>query len=163
MSVTTPAHEAARAAVVELFRAEADWRRIFGRACRASAARLRAIAPQVADELAELGQRFTVVQVENALLALAREKVPDSPAAQWDAEHASSLCKDALARLGEHFAGLSEAERDRLDLSGQEPHEDAMLAVGHANDPAAFRVALREWERVGLEALERARSRSGAA
>jgi hypothetical protein len=57
---------------------------------------------------------------------------------------------------------LSEEERDWLDLSDQEHPETAMLRAGEENDPAAFRLALKEWERVGLEAFEKARSKKGA-
>lgn len=40
----------------------------------------------------------------------------------------------------------------RKGLPGQDPHEEAILAAGHANDPGAFRAALKAWERTGLEA-----------
>jgi hypothetical protein len=73
---------AAYAATVELFKAEAEWRRLFGRACRDTPARLRGIAPQVRAELAERGQRYSTEEVEDVLLTFAREKLPDSPAAQ---------------------------------------------------------------------------------
>lgn len=69
----------ARAAVVELFRGEIEWRKLFGKSCREGADRLRAIVPQVGDELAERGKRFKLEEVEDALLALAREKLPASP------------------------------------------------------------------------------------
>ncbi len=134
-----------RSAVVDLFKSERDWRVLFRRCCEEGALRLRSQARQVRDELADRGHVFGWEEVEDVLLSLAREKLPDSPAAQWDAEHASRLCKDSLARLGEHYARLTEAERDRLDLSGQDPHEAAMLAAGHANDPGAFRAALKAW------------------
>lgn len=153
----------ARAAVVDLFRSELEWRRSFGKSCQTGAGRLRGFGLQVRDELAERGRRFKREEVEDVLLALAREKLPASLAAEWDPDYASELCKDSLARLAEHYASLSEAERDELDLSGQDAHEEAMLAAGHANDPAAFRLALKGWERVGLEALENARTGKGAA
>jgi hypothetical protein len=38
-----------------------------------------------------------------------------------------------------------------------------MLAAGEGNNPAAFKAALKEWERSGLEALEGVRERDGAA
>jgi len=71
-------------AVAELFRTDLEWRRLFGKSCRGSAARLRAIAVQVRDELAERGRRFTVEEIEDTLLSLAREKLPESLAAQWE-------------------------------------------------------------------------------
>lgn len=153
----------ARTAVVELLKAEPEWRSFLKRCCEKSALRLRSQAWQWQDELADRGQNFPLPDVEDSLMDLARRFFPDSPAAQWDADHASRLCRDALARLGEHYANLSEGERDALDLSGQEFYEDAMLKASIDNDPAAFRAALKEWERAGLEALERARERDGAA
>ena len=153
----------ARTAVVELLKAEPEWRSFLKRCCEKSALRLRSQAWQWQDELANRGQNFPLTDVEDSLMDLARRFFPDSSAAQWDADHASRLCKDALARLGEHFANLSEGERDRLDLSEQDTHEEGMLKAGMDNDPAAFRAALREWERVGLEALETARNKEGVA
>jgi hypothetical protein len=151
----------AQTAVVDLFRKEREWRLLFRKCCEDSPERLRSSVKQVRDELDRRGERFELGEVEDVLLILAREKLPDSPAARWDADHASRLCKDALARLGEHYARLSEDERDRLDLSDQDPHEDAMLAAGEENDTVAFRAALKGWERAGLEALDRTRGRDG--
>jgi hypothetical protein len=153
----------ARAAVVGLLRAEREWRKFFKTRCEEGVSRLWASSYEFRAELQKRGEWHEREEIGDVLLALAREKLPDSPAAQWDAEWASKLCKDALARLGEYYACLGEDERDRLDLSGQEDHEDAMIKAGHDNDPAAFRVALKEWERVGLEGLEGARERDGAA
>lgn len=163
MRVGERTQDLARAAVVDLFRSELEWRRSFGKSCQTGAARLRAFGPQVLDELAERGKRFKLEEVEDVLLSLAREKLPESPAAEWDPEWASGLCRGALARLAEHYASLSEAERDELDLSGQDPHERTMLAAGKANDPAAFRAALKAWERVTLESFENVRTGKGAA
>jgi hypothetical protein len=120
----------AQTAVVELFREEREWRLLFRTCCEDSPESLRSGAKQVRDELDGRGQRFDFEEIEDVLLALAREKLSESRAAQWDADHASRLCKDALACLGEHYAGLSEDERDRLDLSGQEPHEEAIERLG---------------------------------
>ena len=38
-----------------------------------------------------------------------------------------------------------------------------MHAAGLANDPAAFRAALKGWMQAGLEAMEQVRIRGGAA
>lgn len=153
----------ARTAIAELLKAEAEWRSFFKRCCEKSVTRLRSQASQWQDELADRGHAFELPDIEDTLADLARRFFPESPAAQWDAEWASKLCKDTLARLGEHYAGLTEGERDRLDLSAQDRYEEEMLETGTENDPAAFRAALREWERVGLEALQAARERDGAA
>jgi hypothetical protein len=73
------------------------------------------------------------------------------------------LCKDALARLAEYYAGLTAEEKDALDLPGQDVWDEQMRSAGLANDPTAFRRALKGWERAGLEAIERARAKGGAA
>jgi hypothetical protein len=149
----------ARTAVVELLKAEPEWRQFLKRCCEAHSLRLRSQVGQWRDELADRGHNFSPTDVEDALMDLARRFFPESPGAQWDGEWASKYCRDSLARLGEYYAGLGEDERDRLDLSGQDPHEEAMLRAGEDNDPAAFRLALASWERAGVEAFERARSR----
>jgi hypothetical protein len=104
-----------------------------------------------------------VDEVEDSLLGLARELLPDTPAAQWDAEWAHGLCKDALARLAQRYAEISTAEKEVLDLSAQEVWDERMHEAGLANDPLAFRVALDGWARAGLEAMERLRIRGGVA
>ena len=152
-----------RTAVLGLLKTDPEWRQFFKRCSETSPLRLRSQAWQWRDELADRGQVFALADIEDVLMGLARKIFPESPASQWDTEWAYELCRDFLARLGEHYSGLSEAERDALDLSVQDPHEEAMVAAGHANDPAAFREALRGWERVGLEAVEQARSGKGAA
>src|SRR5215213_3044081 len=101
--------------------------------------------------------------VEDALLGLVRDLLPQSPAAQWDTEWAHALCKDALARLAEYYAGLAAEEKDALDLSGQDVWDEQMRSAGLANDPTAFRRALKGWERAGLEAIERVQVKGGAA
>jgi hypothetical protein len=101
--------------------------------------------------------------VEDALLGLATELLPDTPAAQWDAEWAHDLCKDALARLAKRYAELSTADKEAVDLSGQGVWDEQMCAAGLANDPVAFRMALEGWARAGLEAMEQLRIRGGAA
>ena len=118
---------------------------------------------QFRDELKDRGIQFQADEVEDALLGLARELLPNTPAAQWDAEWAHELCKDALARLAKAYAGLSTEEKVTLDLSAQEMWDERMHAAGLANDPPACRVALKGWERAGLEAMERVRVKGGAA
>jgi hypothetical protein len=124
---------------------------------------LRSQTWQFRDELKDRGIQFQADEVEDALLGLARELLPNTPAAQWDAEWAHELCKDALARLAKAYAGLSTEEKVTLDLSAQEMWDERMHAAGLANDPPAFRVALKGWERAGLEAMERVRAEGGAA
>ena len=50
-----------------------------------------------------------------------------------------------------------------MDLFGQDVWDERMHAAGFANDPAAFRVALKGWEQAGLEAMERVQVTGGAA
>lgn len=152
-----------RTAIVDLLKAEPEWRHFFKQCCEASPLRLRSQAWQWRDELADRGQAFELADLEDVLMGLARKFFPGSPAAQWDPEWADKLTGDAMDRMQKHYSDLSEAERDALDLSGQDSHEAQMLAAGEENNPAAFRSALRAWERAGLESLENARTKRGAA
>jgi hypothetical protein len=153
----------ARTALLELFRESSGWRAFFRSCCETSAFRLRSQAWQFRDELRDRGNQFQADEVENALLGLARELLPETQAAQWDTEWAHELCKDVLARLVKAYAGLSTEEKDALELSAQEVWDEPMCAAGQDNDPAAFRAALGYWEQVGLDAIQRMRVRGGAA
>src|SRR5918992_3098002 len=110
----------ARTTLLELFKKSSEWRAFFRLCCETSALRLRSQAWQFRDELGDRGHRFGSEEVEYALLGLARELLPDTPAAQWDAEWAHELCKDALAHLVERYAELSTADKEAVDLSGQD-------------------------------------------
>jgi len=153
----------ARTALLELFKESSEWRAFFRSCCEISALTLRSQAWQFCDELNDQGNQFQVEEVEDSLLGLARNLLPNSPAAQWDAEWAHELCKDTLARLEKAYAGLSAEEKDTVDLSAQEVWDERMHEAGLANDPVAFRTALKGWTRAGLEAMERLRIRGGAA
>jgi len=124
---------------------------------------MRSQAWQFHGELNDRGHKLQVEEVEDALLGLARELLPDTPAAKWDAEWAHELCKDALAHLAKRYAEFSDADKEVLDLSAQSVWDERMHAAGLANDPVAFRVALDSWTRAGLEAMERSRIKGGAA
>jgi hypothetical protein len=153
----------ASTAIVNLLKAEPEWRQFFKQCCETSPLRLRSQAWQWRDELADRGNVFSTADVEDVLMGLARKVFPESPAAQWDTEWADSLLEGALKHLAELYSGLSKVERDALDLYVQDPYEEAMVAAGEANDPAAFRTALKGWERASLEALDEAREGKGAA
>jgi hypothetical protein len=153
----------ANTALLELFKDEREWRRFFRSCCETGTRRLRAQAWQYRDELKERGYPCPTEEVEDALLGLSRALLPESAAAGWDAEWAYELCKDALARLAEHYAELSAEEQDVLDLSGQDVWDERMSAAGLENDPAAFRSALKGWEWAGLEVMKRVGARGGAA
>jgi hypothetical protein len=153
----------ARTALLELFKDTSEWRAFFRSSCETSPSRLRSHAWQFCDELNDQGNQFQEEEVEDSLLGLARELLPDTPAAQWDAEWAHGLCKDALALLAKRYADLSATEKEAVTLSAQEVWDKRMHVAGLANDPAAFRVALDGWTRAGLEAMEQIRIRGGVA
>jgi hypothetical protein len=152
-----------RTALLELFKGSHEWRAFFRSCCGTSPFRLRSQAWQFREELKERSHGFLTEEVEDALLELARELLPDTPAALWDAEWAHELCKDALAHLAKRYAELSTADKEAVDLSGQGVWDERMNGAGLANDPVAFRMALEGWTRAGLEAMEQLRIRGGAA
>jgi hypothetical protein len=153
----------ARTALLELFKNAQEWRTFFRSCCETSTFRLRAQAWQFRDELKDRGNQTQADEVEDALLGLARELLPDTPAAQWDDEWAHNLCKGALAQLAKRYAKLPTAEKEAVDLFGQDVWDERMHAAGLANDPTAFRAALKGWTRAGLEAMEQVRIKGGAA
>jgi hypothetical protein len=153
----------ARTALLELFKVSSGWRAFFRSCCENCAFRLRSQAPQFRDELNDRGHELQAEEVEDSLLGLARELLPDTPAAQWDVEWAHDLCKGALARLAKRYAEISTAEKEAVDLSCQDVWDERMHAAGLANDPAAFRVALNGWEQASLEAMQQVRVQGGAA
>src|SRR3712207_5917942 len=134
-----------RTALLELFKESREWRDFFRSCCEYSSFRLRAQAWQFREELKDRGNQFQADEVEDALLGLARELLPDTPAAQWDAEWAHELCKAALTRLAKSYAELSAIEKEAVTLSAQDVWDERMHAAGLANDPADFLVALKGW------------------
>jgi hypothetical protein len=153
----------ARTALLELFKGSSGWRTFFRSCCETSTLRLCSQVWQFRDELKDRGNQFQTDEVEDALLGLARGLLPDTPAAQWDDEWAHELCKDALARLVERYAELSTTDKEVLDFSAQGAWDERMHSAGLANDPAAFRAALKGWTRAGLEAMEQLSVEGGAA
>jgi hypothetical protein len=153
----------ARTALLDLFKESSGWRAFFRSCCKTSAFRLRSQVWQFCDELNDRGHKLQAEELEDALLGLARVLLPDTPAAQWDAEWAHVLCKDALARLSERYIELSTAEKEAADLSAQVVWDKQMYAAAIGNDPAVFRVALQCWEKTGFEAMKQALVKGGAA
>ena len=153
----------ARTALLGLFKESHEWRAYFRSCSEISAFRLRSQAWQFRDALQDRGSQFQADEVKDALLSLVRELLPDTLAAQWDAEWAHDLCKGALARLAERYAKVSTAEKEAVNLSGQDVWDERMRFAGLANDLAAFRAALKGWEQAGLEAMEQLRIKGGAA
>jgi hypothetical protein len=152
----------ARTALLELFKKSSGWRTFFRSCCETSPSRLRSQAWQFREELKERGHGFPTEEVEDVLLGLARELLPNTPAAQWDAEWAHNLCKDALAHLAKRYAEFSTAEKEVMDFSAQGMWDKRMHGAGLANDALAFRAALDGWIRAGLEAMEQVRIKVGA-
>ena len=153
----------ARTSLLELFKESHEWRAFFRSCCDMSSLRLRSQSWQFRDELRDRGYELLSYAVEDALLGLARALLPKTPAARWDSQWAHELCKGALARLAERYAELSATEKEAVNLSAQEAWDERMRAAGLGNDLAAFRVALKGWERAGLEAMKRVRAKGGAA
>jgi hypothetical protein len=152
-----------RTALLEVFKESHEWRSFFRACCEVSAFRLRSQTWQFSAELQYRGARCETNEVEDALLGLAHELLPDTPAAQWDAEWAHELCKGALARLAKDYAEASRADIEVLDLSAHGMWDERLQAAASASDPAAFRAALDGWTRAGTETVERLRIRGGAA
>src|SRR5829696_4549103 len=125
----------ARTALLELFKESSGWRAFFRSCCETSALTLRSQAWQFCDELNDQGNQFQEEEVEESLLGLARELLSDTPAANWDAEWAHNLCKDALALLAKRYAEFSDADKEVLDLSVQGVWDERMHGAGLANDP----------------------------
>src|SRR5918993_5135132 len=144
----------ARTALLELFKDSSGWRAFFRSCCETSAFRLRTQTWQFRERLKEEGHGFLTEEVEDTLLGLARELLPDTPAAKWDAEWAHEVCKDALGRLAKRYAEFSATEREAVNLSVQDEWDERMHEAGLANDPVAFRMALEGWTRAGLEAMD---------
>ncbi len=152
-----------RAALLRLFAKDREWQSFFRSCCEMSTYRLLAQAWQLRDELKDRGHPYPPEEVEDALLGLARDLLPKSVAAQWDAQWAHELCKHALSRLAKHYAVLSAEEKNALDLSGQDVWDERMVTASLDNNPAAFRAALEAWELAGLEAMKLVAARGGAA
>jgi hypothetical protein len=152
-----------RTALLELFMGSKEWRTYFRSCCEYSAFRLRSQAWQFCDELKERGHEFGSEEVEDALLSLARELLPDSPAGRWDAEWARRLCEATLTRINKRHASLAAEEKAVVDASPEADWIGQMNAAARANDPAAFRAAVKGWERAGLEAMEQVQIKGGAA
>jgi hypothetical protein len=150
---TMHAHDA----LLKLLKKEQEWSQFFCKSCEKSPLRLRSQAWQFRDELSDQGESFSLADLEDVLMGLARRLFSESPAAQWDPDWAQELTKDSMARLQEHYTGLSAAHKETIDLAGQDPWHESMQAAALANDPAAFRAALLGWEREALEVLARGR------
>ena len=155
----------ATTAVVGLLRESREWRRFFKSCCRTSALRLRSQGWQFRNELRDRGHDLPLEETEDALFDLAQQLLPAAPAAEWSA-WAELVCEDALARLQEHYAGLSPEEKEALDLSRAWRQNERIVAASLAEDRAALREAVRGYGQEALTALQNVRTaakRMGAA
>jgi hypothetical protein len=141
----------ARTALVELFKESQQWRAFFRSCCEASAFRLRYQVWQFREKLLEQGHHIDREDREDALFDLACRHFADSPATDLS-EWATLVYGEALTHLQEHFSGLSEEEKETLDLSTTEEADDKMEVACRVEDRAAFREAVREYERATQEA-----------
>ena len=152
-------------AVAGLLRESRKWRRFFRSCCQTSALRLRSQGWQFRNELRDRGHDLPLEETEDALFELAQQLLPAAPAAEWSA-WAELVCEDALARLQEHYAGLSPEGKKALDLSRAWKQNEHIVAASLAEDRAALREAVRGYEQEALMALHNVRSgakRIGAA
>ena len=135
-------------ALLDLFKEEREWRQFFRSCSEMSTHRLITQTWQFRDELGDRGHRFQTEEVEDALLGLACELLPDSVAAGWNEDWAHELCKDTLNRLENHYAGFPD-EQAVVVLPAQEMWDERMCLAAQNNNPAAFRAALKGWEQGG--------------
>jgi|SRR5918995_2301329 hypothetical protein len=143
----------AATAVAELLKESREWRHFFKSCCQTSTLRLRSQAWQFRDELRDRGHDLSLEEAEDALFDLAQKLLPSTPAAEWPA-WAELVCKDTLARLQEHYAGLCPEEKEALDLSRAWRQDERIVAAGLAEDRAALREAVRAYEQVALAGLK---------
>lgn len=147
-----------RAIVLDLLRKDEDWLQAFQAFCQAGPLRLRSQARQIREALEARGEAPPSDErdLEDALFALARDLLPESAAAQWDAEWAGELCRVALDELAGLYASVPAEKRAALDLSPLRPWEDEIVAAGVAEDRAGFRTAVEGFGRVGAAVIGKA-------
>jgi hypothetical protein len=144
----------ARTATIELLQESREWRDFYRSCCETSTLRLRSQVWQFRGELLEKGYHVSKEDLEDALFDLAARYFSNSPAADFS-EWSALVYGDTLVRLQEHFSGLSEKEKEALDLSTTEEADERMEVSCRVEDRAAFREAVREYERATQEALGR--------
>ena len=153
-----------RRALAELVKTSPEYRAFFRQCCEAGTDCLCAQAWQFREELHARGYEVGAEDLEDALLALARKVLPETPAAKWEPEWGHKLCKSALSHAAALFGELSDEEQDVADLERAEGEWiDRANMAAENNDPAAFRAAVKGWERALVEELEGVRTRPGAA
>jgi hypothetical protein len=116
----------ARRALADILRESREWRSFFKQCCESDAARLRGQAWQFRNAIADRGYDLERYDVEDALLELAVELLPDSQAGREDPK--SLLFREAVQWLHERTdsdtvlaafgAPVAVDEAWELDLSG---------------------------------------------
>ena len=134
-------------AVEALLRDTLEWRAFFDSCCESGHLRLRTQGWQFRDELRDRGHEHNLENIEDALWDLARDLLPESPAAKWDVEWAGELASRALRYLAEHYV-------EDADLSGLGKWDEEVVAAGIAEDRRAYRAAIQGYVQAGLAAFE---------
>lgn len=131
--------------VADLMRNNPEWLQFFKQCCYAGHLRLRSQARQWQRQLhvAKLrGQEHTLADIEDALWELARDLLPDSPAAAWDTEWAGGMASKVLRYLAENYPECSGSEE-------LHPYHEAVQAAEASGERPAYYEALREYVRAG--------------
>jgi hypothetical protein len=145
-----------RTAIIGLLQESREWRDFFRACCETSTLRLRSQVWQFREELSDRGYPLDQEDLEDALFDLAQHHFPNTPAADFS-EWSALVYKDVLARLQEDNTGLSEEEKELVDLAATGDADGQMESACSAEDRSAFREAIKEYEQIISEALVRAR------
>jgi hypothetical protein len=133
----------ARTAVLELLQENPGWRCFFRQCCETSSFRLCSQVWQRRADLRDRGQDFDLQVLEDALSDLARELMPDSPAAAWDATWEREMPERAERYAEEKMDKLPPESRATVDV-----RSDLLVEVGRAaaeRSRARYQMALRAW------------------
>jgi hypothetical protein len=125
--------------IEKLIHKSREWDQFFVMSCEGGPDYLTTQAEQWRDELADRGYQVERTDVEDALLELASELCPDSPAAVDPKTYLFHKAGRWLTEQGKPFSVPPEAE---------EAFNGAWLELESLGE---FRRALREWVRAGLE------------
>lgn len=108
-------------------------------------ARLHVYARTARETLARRGIEYGLDDLVDSAWELARELLPDSPAAGWDHEWSDELHARAVAYLAEH--GI----RDALTPAEEAAYIELAIRTMLAGDRAGYRRALRGWIQAARE------------
>ena len=137
----------ARKALEALLLGDREYLRLFKQCCESGHLRPGSQAWQFRDELRDRDHEHSLEDIEDTLWELARDLLPESPAAKWDVEWAGELASRALRYLAEHYV-------EDADLSRLAKWDEEIVAAGVAEDRRAYRAAIRGYIQAGLAAFE---------